>query len=232
MLYQSNGLMPLGGHKMHDTKINLLIVDDDPSLLSSLSQIFQQLGYSVHSAQDGFSALAEIRLKTPAILLSDLNMPGMSGFELLSVVRRRFPAIQTIAMSGAFSGDGLQLGVAADAFYEKGVGIRSLIEIVKAMAHPDRLPSYRNPSILVPLWIPKNGHNTAGQAYIMISCPECLRTFPQVLGDASTLIHATSCAFCLSLIHYAILLPTNPAFPQAFQRKPGIGIPTLVSVSD
>jgi len=43
----------------------------------------------------------------------------MSGFELLSVVRRRFPAIQLIAMSGAFSGDGIPPGVAADAFMKK-----------------------------------------------------------------------------------------------------------------
>jgi len=224
--------MRKGGHKMSGTKLNLLVVDDDPLLLSTLSQIFLQLGYSVQSAQDGFSALAEIRLTTPDILLSDLNMPGMSGFEFLSVVRRRFPAIQTIAMSGAFSGDGLQLGVAADAFYEKSTGIRSLIEMVRVMSYPDRLPSYRNPSILAPLWIPKNGHNNVGQEYILIPCPECLRTFPQVLGDADTLIHATSCAFCLSLIHYAILMPTNPALPQAFQRKPGAFTPTLVGVSD
>jgi CheY-like chemotaxis protein len=40
--------------------------------------------------------------KIPEILLSDLNMPGMSGFELLSAVRRRFSAIQVIAMSERF----------------------------------------------------------------------------------------------------------------------------------
>jgi hypothetical protein len=53
-----------------------------------------------------------------------------------------------------------------------------------------------------------------------------------VLGDADTLIHATRCAFCLSLIHYAILLPTNPALPQAFQRKQGAVTTTLVGASD
>ena len=57
----------------------------------------------MRSAEDGFSALEEIRRLTPDVLLSDLNMPHMSGFELLSVVRRRFPAIYAIAMSGAFS---------------------------------------------------------------------------------------------------------------------------------
>jgi CheY-like chemotaxis protein len=217
---------------MPTTRKNLLIVDDDPLLRASLCQIFEQSGHTVRSAEDGFSALCEIRYKTPDILISDLNMPGMSGFELLSVVRRRFPAIQTVAMSGAFAGDGLQLGVAADAFYEKGAGLGFLIQIVNAMALPDRLPAYRNPSILAPIWIAKNGHNTAGQPYILIPCPECLRTFPQILGDAESLIHATTCAYCLSLIHYAILLPTDPASPQAFQRKATIvTLPTPIPVA-
>jgi CheY-like chemotaxis protein len=68
-----------------------------------MSMVLTEIGYSVRSAQDGFSALVEIRKDVPDIILSDLNMPGMSGFELLSVVRRRFPSIRVIAMSGAFS---------------------------------------------------------------------------------------------------------------------------------
>ena len=75
---------------MPNAKVKLLVVDDDVSLLMLLSQIFTESGYSVRSAEDGFSALAEIRNEIPNIILSDLNMPGMSGFEFLSVVRRRF----------------------------------------------------------------------------------------------------------------------------------------------
>src|SRR5580658_11019572 len=92
----------------------LLIVDDEPSIRFSLSCVLAEIGYDVRSAEDGFSALLEIRNEVPEILLSDLNMPGMSGFELLSQVRRQFPAIQTIAMSGAFHGDEVPSGVAAD----------------------------------------------------------------------------------------------------------------------
>jgi CheY-like chemotaxis protein len=112
----------------------LLIVDDELSLRISLSQIFTTFGHSVRSAEDGFSALAQIRSEIPDILLSDLNMPGMSGFELLAVVRRRFPAIQVIAMSGAFSGDAVPPGVVADAFYAKGSNPGTLLEIVRTMA--------------------------------------------------------------------------------------------------
>jgi len=55
--------------------------------------------------------MSAIRMNIPNILLSDLNMPGMSGFELLSVVRQRYPSIQVIAMSGSFSGEEVSVGL-------------------------------------------------------------------------------------------------------------------------
>lgn len=84
---------------MHDApeKAKLLIVDDDLQVRTLLSVILTKSGHRVCSAEDGFSALAEMRKEIPDIILSDLNMPGMSGFELLSVVRRRFPAIRVVA---------------------------------------------------------------------------------------------------------------------------------------
>jgi len=164
-------------------KVKLLIVDDEPSTRMSLSHIFTDLEYSVRSAADGFTALFEIRREMPDVVLSDLNMPGMSGFEFLSVVRRRFPQIHVIAMSGAFSGDGVQPGVAADAFYEKATNLDSLLQIMEAITHLER-PAIQHPSRLTPIWIQSNGHDPSGEAYVMIACPECLRTFPQVLGKA------------------------------------------------
>src|SRR6202789_3359336 len=92
---------------MAGTTVNLLLVEDDAALPLSLAHIFAAFGHGVRCAADGFSALAELRIDVPDIILSDLNMPGMSGFEFLSVVRRRFPSIQVIAMSSAFSGGGV-----------------------------------------------------------------------------------------------------------------------------
>jgi DNA-binding NtrC family response regulator len=111
--------MPYGKCTMSNPKVKLLIVDDDEPVRESLSQLFTEFGHSVRSAEDGSSALLQIRREVPDIVLSDLNMPGMSGFELLPIVRRRFPSIRVIAMSGAFSVDNIPRGVAADAFYEK-----------------------------------------------------------------------------------------------------------------
>ena len=70
--------IPLVRSPMPCTKANLLIVDDALSIRMLLSQILARDGYTTRSAEDGFSALAEIRREVPDLLISDLNMPGRS----------------------------------------------------------------------------------------------------------------------------------------------------------
>ncbi len=145
---------------MSDSKANLLVVDDTALVRMSLSAILSESGYRVRTAHDGFSALTEIRREVPDLIVSDLNMPRMSGFELLSVVRRRFPAIRVIAMSGSFSGEGVPPGVAADAFYEKGSDPG--LPPADRGSHDESQPGS---SIRIararwrPIWIPRNGHD-------------------------------------------------------------------------
>jgi CheY-like chemotaxis protein len=217
---------------MPTEKASLLIVDDDVSIRNSLAVILGEAGYIVRLTADGFSALVELRSGIPDIILSDLNMPGMSGFELLSVVRRRFPSIRLIAMSGMFSGDGVPPGVAADAFYEKGTNLGSLLQIIEAMARSERQLAFQPSSLMAPIWIPRNGHDPSGEAFVVITCPECLRTFSQTFDKAKCSIRETSCVYCQSLIHYAIVQPADPVSQQVFQRKPGAGMPTPLSVPD
>jgi CheY-like chemotaxis protein len=158
-----------------------------------------------------------MRHEVPNILLSDLNMPNMSGFELLSVVRRRFPAIRTIAMSGSFSGDEVPSGVAADGFYQKGSSIVALLRIMTTLPCVER-PAPQPSSPEAPLWIHHNAHHTSPDEHVMITCPECLRSFPQPLG-AGDLPRKTDCIYCESPIHYAIVQPADPIPWQGFQRQ-------------
>ncbi|MEO6911007.1 MAG: response regulator [Edaphobacter sp.] len=194
----------------------LLIVDDEVLLRSSLSQIFTTFGYSARTAEDGFAALAAIENEVPDILLSDLNMPGMSGFELLSVIRRRFPAIQVIAMSGAFSGNAVPAGVVADAFYEKGSNPCALLEIVRAMSQTEQ-STFQRTHTVEPILIPKNGHDPSGAEFVIITCPQCLRTFPQILAEALYPIYETGCTHCSGLILYAIVPPAPTQALQGIQ---------------
>jgi CheY-like chemotaxis protein len=110
----------------------MLIAEDDPAVLTVLKEFFLDRGYDVRTATNGFEALAEIHECLPDILLSDLNMPGMSGFDLLAVVKRRFPSVRLIAMSGTFAGHGMTNGVAAHWVYQKGTGSAALLSAVES----------------------------------------------------------------------------------------------------
>jgi CheY-like chemotaxis protein len=99
----------------------VLVVDDDPAVRTCLTMLLESVGYDVAAAEDGVQALLLISEDVPDILISDLNMPGMSGVDLLSEVRRRFPRIVTIAMSGAYQNDAeFPSEVTAHGFYPKG----------------------------------------------------------------------------------------------------------------
>jgi CheY-like chemotaxis protein len=83
------------------SKRQVLLVDDDPAIRACIAMLLAA-GYDVAAAEDGLEALLLLDKSTPDIVVSDLNMPRMSGVVLLSEIRRRFPQIVTIAMSGAY----------------------------------------------------------------------------------------------------------------------------------
>jgi len=111
----------------------VLVVDDKERIRIEISLLLAEFGYSVRCAVDGYSALREIQQENPDILLSDLSMPGMSGFELLMNVRRLFPVIKVVAMSGSFSSNDVPTGVLADAFYPKGASVSTLVQILREL---------------------------------------------------------------------------------------------------
>ena len=99
----------------------VLVVDDDPAIRACMSMLLESVGYDVAEAEDGLEALLLISKSTPDVVVSDLNMPRMSGFDLLPEVHRRFPQIVTIAMSGAYrGGNDLPPEVMAHGYYAKG----------------------------------------------------------------------------------------------------------------
>lgn len=98
----------------------VLVVDDDWGVRETLRLLLIAAGYAASEAQNGIQALQQIQKETPTLLLCDLEMPKMSGFELLPIVRRQFPGVALIAMSGSYGDGSVPEGVMADAFYCKG----------------------------------------------------------------------------------------------------------------
>jgi CheY-like chemotaxis protein len=101
-------------------RTRVLLVDDEASLRELGTALLESQGYEVHCAGDGLEGLAALKKLVPQLIVSDLRMPNMNGFEFLRVVRERFPAVPVIVLSGEFSGRSVPEGVLADAFFAKG----------------------------------------------------------------------------------------------------------------
>jgi len=134
------------------------------------------------------------------MIISDLRMPNMSGFEFLSIVRRRFAHIPVIGISGEFVAEGMPTALLMDAFYQKGgytqaellSTIRRLILESPIRPHPPRADT-------APLWIPRR---EAG--YIVAVCTECLRSFPVADDSSGTEIRLAECPSCGTTVKYMV----------------------------
>ena len=186
-------------------KCQILVVDDDQSVRECIAMSLMAAGYDVVSAEDGFRALSQLRKNLPDIVLSDLDMPGMSGFELLSVVRRRFPQISTVAMSGAYVGDEVPFGVIADGFFAKGGQSRNLLRIIQRLLRTAPARSSEHYREGAPAWIPRNGNDSKAMPYVVLTCAECLRASPMnLMGGNTGEVLEIPCCFCHSMNRYII----------------------------
>jgi DNA-binding NtrC family response regulator len=78
----------------------ILIVDDDEATRDSCFQVLSKEGYTVVTACNGDVGLAEARRCRPDLLLIDLNMPGISGFEVIDLLNRVGPEMQKVVITG------------------------------------------------------------------------------------------------------------------------------------
>ena len=139
----------------------------------------------------------------PDIIICDLNLPRMSGFELLSIIRRRFPQIPAIAVSGEYMGTDLPTGVIADAYLQKGGDHSPDVLVAKIRELLEHSPLGGNivKSPNAPVWIPLNG-----KQYFVVTCPNCLRSFslptPKDLQGNPT--RNARCEFCDAEVAYVL----------------------------
>src|ERR1039457_801460 len=95
----------------------ILVVDDEASIRESLGMLLTSVGYDVALAENGVSAVSHLGRTVPDLMVTDLNMPHMSGMELISHVRSQYPSILIVAMSGDYQGESVPAGVIADRYY-------------------------------------------------------------------------------------------------------------------
>jgi two-component system response regulator GlrR len=83
----------------HRSGPKILTVDDDPDILLLLGMRLTAAGYHVIPANNGAEALAQIALHTPALVLSDLRMPGMDGLALFDAIQAMDPTLPVILLT-------------------------------------------------------------------------------------------------------------------------------------
>jgi CheY-like chemotaxis protein len=123
-------------------------VDDEERLRVTIKAILESQGYYVVCAGDGLEGLAALKETPPDLVISDLQMPNMNGFEFLSIVRQQLPRLPVIAISGEFLGIDVPGSVFADAFFEKSHYtpdqlIARIADLIgkSAIRHPIKKPS-------------------------------------------------------------------------------------------
>ncbi len=80
--------------------VTILIVDDDNLVRSVLEQLLQRKGYIIKGVSGGMEALEYLKKNPVDLIVSDIRMPEMDGFELLQVVKKTFPTVGVIMMTG------------------------------------------------------------------------------------------------------------------------------------
>jgi len=200
-----------------DFQTRVLVVDDEPIILETMTAILQGEGFVVRTAENGFAALVTLRQTPPDIIISDLRMPEMSGFELLSVVRRRFPHIPVIAISGEYIAAGMPTGLLSDVVLQKGgYTQQQLFDTIRSLVSESPIRPHAPKCDRAPLWIPRRD---AG--YIVVSCTECLRSFPVDDSSTGTEVHNTDCPFCGTHIEYLVDSAVLRMLEEKKNRLPG-----------
>lgn len=81
------------------TGVSILVVDDEQLLRDILVKILSKDGYTVETAVDGEEALEKLRQQSFQLLISDIKMPRLNGFELLKEVKQKYPEMGVIMMT-------------------------------------------------------------------------------------------------------------------------------------
>jgi two-component system probable response regulator PhcQ len=79
---------------------HILLVDDEDSIRDALSRVLEREGYTIHQASSGEEGLTALKTLPIQLVISDHNMPGMTGLEFLKLVRERHPTVVRVMLTG------------------------------------------------------------------------------------------------------------------------------------
>ncbi len=117
---------------------NILLIDDDELVRRSIRAILEAKGYAVDIAENGMLVMEKLRARSVDLVITDIFMPGKDGLEITAEIRREFPLIKILALSGGGIVDSESvlesaLDVGADRCHPKPISSVALIAITKEL---------------------------------------------------------------------------------------------------
>jgi len=111
-------------------KMKMLLVDDEERFLSTTKKLLSRKGYDVLTASSGVEALEILRTHNIHVVILDVKMPGMDGIETLKAIKRTYPLVEVIMLTGHGTIDSAVEGLKSGAtdYLTKPADVQDLIE--------------------------------------------------------------------------------------------------------
>ena len=177
----------------------VLLVDDDPSIRGLLSRYLGRAGLEALHAEDGIDAVVKLRKVVPRVIICDLQMPRMAGLEFIGVVRRRFPTLPVVAISGGTPCE-FPEELKPDRYFEKD--FRVFPELVRAVHELARKsPDHIDLPQVIPIRV-----RPGDAGYIVLTCTDCLREFEvaRTTTENQTAEQTAVCPHCEACVPFLI----------------------------
>ncbi len=158
----------------------ILVVDDDANVRESLTEVLKQEGFSVHSACDGREAVRQFLQGPPDLILLDINMPDLNGWQAFQIMVEMYPFVAVIVIT-ARPGQGLraaELGI--DTLMEKPLDIPTLLSTIRRLiSQPNIAPPE---GALEDSWVELDAIDLPSPTLIALTGMSPLRVAPPALS--------------------------------------------------
>jgi CheY-like chemotaxis protein len=113
----------------------ILIVDDSDELTHVIADFMSMFGYRVYTARDGVDALRFMESETMDVVVSDIHMPRMDGYTLMTEIKTRYPQTPIVLITGFSVSEAQKLAFekGADAFVAKPFHLKDLKGVIESV---------------------------------------------------------------------------------------------------
>lgn len=115
---------------------HILVVDDDPAICNMIREALAEAGYRTDCVADGAAAVAAVTVHRPDLILLDVRMPGVNGWDVLGQLRAQAgPQQPIVIMTGQYEGQDQALASGAQGYLAKPFDLDDLLECVDLHAN-------------------------------------------------------------------------------------------------